>query len=209
MTAYRRVWLSVLLCLALFIGFTSFIWAVEPVNGEQCYGAIGNKCEGGGDTLSNILVPPAQDVGNGMKRQWVSVGSILHDNCCRMTPDGQHCQGFNLSQELMSDSAHCVKEWRKAVYNTRDNRKWQADFGPYPTSASGDDMSEVPARKASLFDRIGRKIGFYKGTETKSTRLLSAPTGTALDIDDVAFCASGEFKSTGSMPLIGEWGICK
>lgn len=192
------------------LGFSSsHTWANESVEGEQCYGAIGNKCKGGGNVILNLLTPAAEDLGNGMKQQWVSVGSILHDNCCRLTPDGQHCQGFNPLQEFWPDSAHCVKEWRKAFYNSRDNRKWKAVFGPYKNRFSEDNLADSPARKASLFNRIGKKIGYYQGTETVSTRLLNAPSGTALDIDDVEFCASGKFKSTGSAPLIGHWGICK
>lgn len=198
-----------LLVVAILSSLSTLTWAAAPVEGEQCYGAIGNKCLGGGSAIANIFVPPAQNLLNGMKRQWVSVGSILHDNCCRLTPDGQHCQGFNPAQEFWPDSRHCVKEWRKAIYNSRDHRKWKAIFGPYKDISSGDDLTEVPARKASLFNRFGVKVGYYKGTETVSTHLLKAPSGTALDIDDVAFCASGKFKSVGKRLGIGAWGICK
>lgn len=187
-----------------FLAFsTSQNWANKAVEGEQCFGAIGVKCKGGGDAIEKFLAPPAQDSGSGMLRQWVSVGTILHDNCCRLTPDGQHCQYFNPSQGLWTDSRHCVKKWRKVFYNSRDNRKWQTIFGPYPDGFTEDDLTDAPARRASLFNRIGRMIGYYKGTETVSTRLLKAPSGTALDIDDVECCASGNFKFTRSGPFIG------
>lgn len=88
---------------------------------EQCFGAIGNKCDGGGNPVADVAMPPAVDRGNGMKRQWVSVGSILHDNCCLSYSDGQHCRGFNVQQEFMPDSGHCVLEWRKAFYQVRRN----------------------------------------------------------------------------------------
>lgn len=174
----------------------------EPGKTEQCFGAVGNGCEGGG-----VIVPPARNTG-GVRSQWVNVGSIAHDNCCRVTPNGQHCNGLNVRQEGWGDQYACVKEWRKAVYNWRDQRSWPENFGPYQSEYAGDDLKEVSARKMSLFNASGEYVGGFSGSETVSTKKLKAPSGTALDWGDEQFCASGEFRGKRSAPLGGFYGIC-
>lgn len=175
----------------------------EPGKIERCFGAVGNGCEGGPP-----LVPPAGNNG-GVRSQWVNVGSIAHDNCCRVNPNGQHCKGHNAFQEGWGDQYACVKEWRKAVYNWRDQRSWPENFGPYQNEYAGDDLKEMPARKMRLFSALGAYAGSFSGNETVSTRKLKAPSGTALDIGDEQFCASGKFRATKNAPLGGMYGICK
>jgi hypothetical protein len=188
---------------------------------EPCFGAIGNGCAGGGGGPADWVAPPAKDIGGGMKSQAVSVGSILHDNCCVDNANGQHCNGYDLGQEKMSDSQPCVKEWRKAVYNSRDGRKWTATFGPYNDKVKSDDLTKAIARKAVLTDHWNTKKYDYTGQETVSTRKLGAPRGASLDYADVAFCASGKFQSYNDplqlfkgttkhySPGVGDWGVCE
>lgn len=184
---------------------------------EPCFGAIGNGCAGGGGGPADLLAPPAKDIGGGMKTQEVSVGSILHDNCCVDNPNGQHCNGYNAAQELMNDSQPCVKEWRKAFYNTRDGRKWTATFGPYNSNVKSDDLTKAAARKTRLSDGTGNFKYDYAGQETVSTRKLAAPKGTSLDYSDKAFCASGSFQVFNDWGKktdkhwsvgVGDWGVC-
>lgn len=188
---------------------------------EKCFGAIGNGCEGGGG-VANLLVPPGEKKPDGTILQWVAVGSILHDNCCiRSSGEGQHCKGYNAAQEGWSDDKPCVKEWRKAVYNSRDGRKWKATFGPYNEKKVSDDLTQTPPRTTRLSDGLGNFKYDYDGLETVSTKKLKAPAGTSLDYSDVAFCASKTFQ-TYKDPLqlgketdkhyavgIGDWGVCK
>lgn len=204
---------------AAFAGDWSHAW----VNGElqQCFGAIGNGCDGGGNIAANVLVPEGERKADGTIIQWVAVGSIFHDNCCIDNPNGQHCKGFNASQEGWSDDKPCVKEWRKAFYNSRDGRKWKATFGPYTKNNVSDDLTKTTARKSKLSDGLGNFKYNYDGKETVSTKKLKAPAGTSLDYSDVEFCASGKFQ-TYKDPLqfgketdkhyavgIGDWGVCK
>lgn len=177
-----------------------------PTNGrraEQCFGGVGNGCNGGGP------VPGAEVLANGNKRQWVNVGSIMHDNCCMRNPGGQHCSGFNPRQEGWPDNAACVVEWRKAAYNWRDGRSWKQDFGPYYSGASSDELTDAPARRGVVFNGTGQQIGTYGGLETIGTRRLAAPPGTYLDLGDEQFCESGRFRATGKSGMAGAYGICQ
>jgi|GEM_PF-6043920 len=170
-------------------GSTAQKFLVYPA--EQCFGAIGNGCLGGGGGFANLITTPATDLPGGSKRQWVSVGSIMHDNCCRVNPEGQHCQGFSPAQEGWSDQRMCVREWRKAFYNSFDGFRWQATFGPYPSALFSDSLSQVPGRRGVLHNNIGQAVARYSGVETLSTINLQAPPGTRLDTGDETFCRSG------------------
>jgi hypothetical protein len=158
---------------------------------EQCFGAIGNGCLGAGGGFANLITTPATDLGNGYRRQWVSVGSIMHDNCCRANPEGQHCQGFSQSQEGWSDDRACVREWRKAFYNSFDQRRWQATFGPYPSPLTTDSLTQVTGRRGVLHNNLGQAVARYSGVETLSSINLQAPPGTVLDTGDEVYCRSG------------------
>lgn len=175
--------------------------APAPAAKVDCFGGVGNGCQGG-SFAGLSLIPVAEDLGGGRKRQYVNVGSILHDTCCHANPSGQHCKGFDAGQEGRPDSAACVKEWRKAFYNWRDRRTWIAEFGP-------DDYTPVPGRSATVFNGMGGSLGKVTAQETRSTRVLSAPSGTALDWGDEQFCASGAFKEKGQAFGVGDWGICR
>ncbi|MDP3111539.1 MAG: hypothetical protein Q8M71_05505 [Thermodesulfovibrionales bacterium] len=200
-------------------------WGSVAVAGqeEKCFGAIGNGCEGAGDKgLADwLLVPPGEKKPDGTVIQWVAIGSILHDNCCIDNPNGQHCKGYNVTQEGWSDDKPCVKEWRKAFYNSRDGRKWKATFGPYNEKNVSDNLTKAAARKTKLSDGLGNFKYDYAGKETVSTKKLAAPAGTSLDYSDVAFCASKKFQTYKDLLQfgketdkhytvgIGDWGVCQ
>ena len=122
------------------------------------------------------------------------------------------CLGYNLSQEALPDDYFCVKEWRKAVYNSRDKRVWVDSF---PKDPAPNYLEPTPNRASKMADRSGNFVYTYSGGETVGTTKLAAPPGTALDISDEAFCKSGQFKlnADGSKanygPLVGSWGICE
>ncbi|MFA4829423.1 MAG: hypothetical protein WC855_02115 [Thermodesulfovibrionales bacterium] len=222
----RKIVLVVfLLCFTMTMNWGSAAvageWSHAWVNGEvqQCFGAIGNGCDGGSNVAVNLLVPEGERKADGTIIQWVAVGSILHDNCCIDHPnDGQHCNGYNATQEGWSDDKPCVKEWRKAAYNSRDGRKWKASFGPYTKKNVSDDLSKTAARKTRLSDGVGNFKYNYDGKETVSTKKLYAPAGTSLDYSDKDFCASGAFQTFVDWGKttdkhwsvgIGDWGVCQ
>jgi hypothetical protein len=176
---------------------------------EQCFGAIGNGCLGAGGGAGNIVTPPATDLGNGFRRQWVSVGSIMHDNCCRVTPEGQHCQGVSAAQEGWPDTAACVREWRKAFYNSRDGRRWAATFGPYGSHLDTDSLNRVTGRTGVLHNWQGQAVGRYNGVETSSSIVLRAPRGTALDTGDEQYCASGRGRYVAPSGLTSSYIVCE
>ncbi len=173
---------------------------------EQCFGAIGNGCMGAAPASPG----PAAFLPGNNRRQLTSIGSILHDNCCRQNPEGQHCQGFDFAQEGRADNQACVVEWRKAVYNSRDNRTWQATFGAYGSALTSDNLTQVSGRGAVLFNSSGAQIGRSTRNETVSTLRLKAPIGTALDLGDQTYCASGTFSRTFAAGWgVGAYGICR
>ena len=187
-------------------GTTAQKFTVYPA--EQCFGAIGNGCLGGGGGFADLITTPATDLGGGNRRQWVSVGSIMHDNCCRVNPEGQHCQGFSLAQEGLGDQNMCVREWRKAFYNSLDGNRWQATFGPYPSAIFGDNLSRVPGRKGVLHNSLGQAVARYAGVETLSTINLMAPPGTRLDTGDETYCRSGTGRYFPPFDGAGSYIIC-
>jgi hypothetical protein len=191
-------------------------WAAKFLNrrgqSERCFGGIGPGCAGA--PLAGVENRP-----DGITRTYVAVGSILHDNCCLRNPDGFMCGGsqnnFADPGQLfgMNDDLVCAKEWRKAVYNNRDNRKWLFDFGPYSdgdlSDRYGDDITLTGGRQTRMANSRGQFIYTYDGGETPSSRRLCAPTGTNLDKDDVQFCCSGQFSGTYWAPGAGDWGACR
>ncbi len=179
---------------------------------EQCFGAVGPGCEG---VSSGPYLTPARHNPDGSTTLYVSVGSIMHDNCClRNGPSAVWCGshedqnvGRVLSDETIHRGGHCAMEWSKAVYNSRDHRYWIVTFPAYTPQHPGDDLTRVPNRPATIHFWSIFPIA-YTGGETVASRRLMAPSGTALDWDDVAFCASGQFRER-HWAGPGSWGICK
>lgn len=88
------------------------VWSAKPVADmlmppQSCVGAVGPQCGWVG----------ADGVG------WVSVGSILHDNCCIQNwPNGFHCNNKGPDQKV------CADEWAKAERDFFRWRQWRAQF---------------------------------------------------------------------------------
>lgn len=180
---------------------------------ERCFGALGNACaDQFKDGILGRAGIPAAVVGNDCSvTVAVSVGSILHDNCCRSVNDvggdGLVCDGNSgdigwSAIDTRHDKRNCAKEWRKAVYDVKEGRYWHEKFGPYLDDNAHDDLRQAPtqnARKTKLPGRLGvlDDVTESQGVERVETRRLHAPSGTKLEVHDVQFCASGRFKDEG------------
>src|SRR5205823_4936814 len=87
---------------------------------------------------------PVTRNGNGTVTAYVSVGSIMHDNCCYANgPDAIWCQPHEnpASARGVSDNTReglCRAEWDKAVDNLRNGRQWRTYFGPYAAEGAED-----------------------------------------------------------------------
>ena len=139
--------------------------AITP---QCCVGAVGPMC---GELLE--FWSKCGDAPGGERK--VSVGSILHDNCCIYHyPHGYWCNNGG------KDNRTCRVEWRKAKSDRKRKFEWMATFSGEP-----DDISFVPGRKSGVKYKYNR--------ETVATSSLKAPDGTHLAIEDKAFCESGSF----------------
>ncbi len=179
---------------------------ILPQPAERCFGAIGSACD---DQVAKRRIPLK---GNDSNRAIVnpdctitiavSVGSILHDNCCKRNGNGLHCRGAepgDMAVDFVDDSKVCAREWRKASYDVLEGRYWFEKFGPYANDATADPLVYTNGRHSKLPGRFGvqdHPVDFQWG-ETEGTRKLKAPSGIRLEIYDVEFCSSGHFSSTG------------
>lgn len=187
-------------------------WNEKSGQWERCFGAVGSGCDG--VNIAGLGAPVTRNR-DGSFTAHVSVGSIMHDNCCYANgPSARWCKPNETAdpgrvaydESPAGHAGHCSAEWDKAVYNMRDGRQWTHTFGPYGPEG-GDDITPVKSRGGQLVLN-GRWIT-YGGSESPATRRLAAPSGTSLDVQDEAFCASGHFKSKPwAPPGIGAWGVC-
>jgi hypothetical protein len=160
---------------------------------EYCFGAVGPMCAG---------APGAgvTELGNGRVKMKASVGSILHDNCCLANPDGKWCG----KHKEFGHNGTCDKEWNKAVWNTIDGRQWDVEFNKN-TKAN---LKVVSNPRKAVFNSNYQGGGIPRNFETEESRRLSAPRGTALDVGDQEFCASGRASSPKSS--FGKtWIVCE
>jgi len=145
----------------------------------------------------SIAVPPQKCVGGrGPQCDWmdennnlnVSVGSILHDNCCIVNyPNGFFCNNWGHDQSV------CVEEMVKAINNTIESKEWIATF-----NMDDSDITLVSARKSVP------KAEF----ETIATTRLKAPNFTRLDITDKDFCKCKTFRETNEQLKNKNFGTC-
>lgn len=186
--------------------------ALRPAGAERCFGAVGQAClsqaSPGAFQAPPMFWPVAQVASDCRIIEKVSVGSIIHDNCCRLTPDGLYCQrapGDRIADE--TSDLPCHREWRKAVYDSLEGRNWPVTFGPYYQNNNGDDMTPASGSKRSVttFGPLGVQDApiSYAVNEVAATRRLSAPGGTKLEYSDAAFCSSGRFREEGWCDAIG------
>jgi hypothetical protein len=108
------------------------------------------------------------------------------------------------------DNKLCAREWRKAVYDVKNERVWTERFGPYLTDQDEDKLAAASnSRATKLPGRNGVNDDPKPNAtiERVETRRLAAPRGTTLEVHDVAFCKSGRFQSENwcndqSLPVI-------
>jgi PKD repeat protein len=151
---------------------------LPDIPSQQCVGAEGSQCDN--NIFGLVGVKRNRD---GSYTGTVSVGSILHDNCCIINyPNGRFCNNGG-------DQSVCEAEWNKALSNSnlRTGRGWKvrSGWGPYD-EGEGDDITLVPARNSQP----------QAEHETRATSRLAAPSGTELDITDEDFCESKIFRRT-------------
>jgi hypothetical protein len=129
---------------------------------ERCFGGVGVNCEGTPGASVSFNLRTCMATGT------MSIGSILHDTCCRRTDNaGYSCSGLN-----SGDPNLCRIEWQEAWDNTQcsvigASRQWRVPFGPYPAGNTGD------------FGDVRRAI-------------LGAPKGTRVKPDYQELCISGK-----------------
>lgn len=185
----------------------------EEIGGkERCFGATGNGCatQALDKDIPNDNFKRGTINGDCTVSVMVTVGAILHDNCCLdlkergRAAEGLHCQGINLWTAALGDpfldDKKCAREWRKATYDVLENRFWPERFGPYLNNSAQDNLSSVNnPRRPLLPGRGGVQDNptRYTGGERMESRRLQAPSGTKLEFHDVQFCASGRFKGEG------------
>lgn len=190
--------------------------ALRPAGAERCFGAVGQACKSQAERGA-FQAPPikwqiAQVASNCTITEHVGVGSILHDNCCRLNKQGLYCDrdpGARIQDEI--SSLPCHREWRKAVFDTLEDRTWLVSFGPYYENNNGDyDMNNParpngPKRRTTTYGPLGVQDAPIdtEVDELVATRKLSAPSGTKLEISDESFCVSGRFKETRWCDLVG------
>jgi hypothetical protein len=196
---------------------------------EQCFGGLGDKCEGGIPTVANDQVQPIWNdtfmMPDGTRMGYVdigvAVGSILHDNVCLRDRGALNCNGLGWGDLVKSPFWAGSLEWNKATYNTTDRRAWRQRFGPYPTDQGArrarwfDDLRPMPAREAWMapvvsIGTVPYQTVRYAGNETRESRRLAAPAGARLDWRDQQMCRSGAFSSVGNyLPGLAPAGICQ
>jgi hypothetical protein len=163
---------TLMMLLPLLVGCTTPANNVssKPIQPEYCLGAVGIKCDWviGGKGI-------------------VTVGSILHDNCCLVNyPNGYMCHNGG-SQKV------CKSEWDKAINDSLKGRTWNAPF-----LGDQDDIEKIPARSSDLTTTW----------ETAATLKLAAPDGTRLDRSDANFCASKSFQESPEQLKKQAFGTC-
>lgn len=159
----------------------------------QCFGGEGSGCEAL-EKLGNVGVYKVgrTNLSNGHYLMWISPGSIKHDTCCLVYPNGKMCGGSvdatpdmksAASNPLANGDGHCVAEWDKAFWNANDGRAWTEEFDPNAVP----DLTIIDNPRQTKTQSGIKLIGI----ETVETRKYSAPAGQNLDVGDEAFCKSG------------------
>lgn len=199
----------------------------SPPTPEQCFGGMGDKCEGGIPAypevqprwIERFTLPDGTRMG--LFDIGVAVGSILHDNACLQTFLGLNCNGIDIEGDMIkTGSGPAALEWNKAAWNLFDTRNWRARFGPYPlikdVRRTGwyDDLRPVATRESWMAPALGpltipAQTIRYTGGETKASRRLKAPSYITLDGKDQAFCASGVFQYRTNTPMKSPSGTCR
>lgn len=149
---------------------------------QRCFGGVGARCKN--DTLG--LATKTYDHVNCTVEGFMSVGSILHDNCCIHNPKGYSCQGLNSNNSGLPEKlAPCKEEWEEAWGNTSCGRQWKVKFGSYFEGNKGDFLDE--------------NYVFFVGKQS-----LKVPKGQKIDPKYQHLCNGGQcVTSTTSQTNIG------
>lgn len=168
-----------------------FALLAEGTPVEQCFGSAGPGC---GKAVDLKKAKKGRRKKDGTQKVKVSVGTIAHSNCCRLRPNGYHCQG----PESGEDQTNCLPEWWQAERDFKLGRFWKHTFGPYTADSYGDDLAgssgrdlALPAKPGTGKDSCNDTVIKSTAAETAVTLAILAPKGTKLDCTDDAFCASG------------------
>lgn len=106
-------------------------FSTQP-NIERCFGGIGTQCEGDAP-WPGVKFDRHEDTC--LVSGWMSVGSILHDQCCVRTGNtGYRCAN--------PTTRKCNTDWALAKGDVICQRFWEKTFGPYPAGNTGDDTSK-------------------------------------------------------------------
>lgn len=187
---------------------------------EGCFGQQGPMCDA-------VATDPCWMQHDGTKKQLTSVGSLAHDMCCALCPEGQMCNEdwTNAKSGLanMDDNVPCALEWRKAVWNQIDGRGWCA----YKEEARKV-VENGQTKRYSVTGWDGKNVRYMDLPMTDHTQRLCAPPGQALDCPDCQkcggwwepkcehgrqhqgdyqFCCSGAFKQVHDFAF-KKWGTC-
>jgi hypothetical protein len=123
--------------------------------------------------ISDAHFRPAID-GDRLQYQAVTVGSLLHDQCCFHHPNAPFCGGDN------SELDDCVGELRSAISAAvSDGWNWRATF-------------DISRRHEKLFEVTGNdQPGYDTSVLAERARSLRAPFGTYMLPKYARFCQSG------------------
>ncbi|MBX3250007.1 MAG: hypothetical protein KF901_22710 [Myxococcales bacterium] len=171
------------------------------LRGNPCEGAVGSQCtplqadrrtpnacgpNWTGPAFESVIGnpycvsdPEFRNLPGTHQFQGVSVGSMLHDQCCTENPGGVGCNGrpFPLPEGV------CRGEFTRAINDARtDLRWWRHRF-------------DTSVRPETVFDRAGQLTAYG--------RSLRAPYGVAVNRDEARFCASGAtlLRGSGAAPF--------
>lgn len=130
------------------------------------------------------------------------------------------------SETIQDPSVGAGAEWNKALENvathrshpawSHGSRTWPGSFGPYPIEADrrgeySDDVRLMANRAATLGSPpeltipaiLAHHATDAHGGENLSSRRLTAPDGTPMDLGDQAYCQSLEFAQTVDEEALG------
>jgi hypothetical protein len=227
--SYEDIWTGVARSQERLNAYGYYAPSVGAYNGktEQCFGAVGPKCDGVKFMTPDPVWVDTFTRPDGVKMGYIKmetvVGSILHDNTCLDQPMGAWCSGLisipGGELPIIKMVVPAAREWNKAVYNVRDHRGWLDFYGPYPVDDKNlfgrysDDLTRVKARP-SLMAKVGPLIAApittdpYEGQEARSSARLKAPSSAYVDRGDAAYCASRSYKEEGQWWTAQWWGKC-
>lgn len=206
-----------ILVLVFLLSFAAIAYGAEcdfnsssDVNVQKCFGGSGPQCGEPKDTFH----PAKLNTSDCTATVYVTIGSIMHDNCCLKNPKEGYMCGKQGDWVLGNDQQVCGFEWNKAFYDSRDGRGWEVTMGPYVKGGKTDDLKSAKARDGRIYDKNGnnRRMWvkhqknpgdkFWKHAiwnnvqETVASKKLKAPKGTKFqEKEDEAFCASGKWAN--------------